>query len=426
MNSQEGQPAKPTGSPRSPFFENEAKLVGKTLGRYQLLAVLGSGAMAGVVLAFDTTLRRRVALKILRPPPEGVPPETWQEQFLREARAAARLVHPHIVQIFDIGQCDGFSFFALEYLRHGTLGDLVERSGPLHWTRVCELGAQAADALAYAHDSDLLHRDLKPANLMLTERGHVKLSDFGLVRFRSARDPFDLPYKIIGTPMFMAPEVADGIYSPQSDLFSLAGTVWYALTGKPPYDLRCAQDVERIGVSLHLPPLAQYCRNAPVALEPALRRALDADPTRRFQRADQLSERLRDVLATSRQIDSRLARPEAELVRVTAEDGGDLQRLASVAKHHGQLPGKTRRGRKPSTLRFAILGLLALMAVAAIVIIQVVGQPDKSHDRASSVNSQPNELPVPEEPEPAKTPEDSEDQESVDPEQAAGDQEGDS
>lgn len=379
-------PKSPGSRPSEPKRASDRaleKLVGKTLGRYQVLALLGEGAMATVMLGFDTTLRRRVALKILRKPPEGVESDIWREQFLREARAAAGLVHPHIVQIFDITEADGLTFFALEYLRYGSLRDLIKTGGPLPWMRVCELGAQAGDALAYAHDSGLIHRDIKPANLMMTERGHIKISDFGLVRVVRPGEKKDLPFQIIGTPMFMPPEVAAGQYSARSDLFSLAGSLWYALTGKPPYHLQSARDVLEVGLSIPLSPLSTPHRRIPQPLEKLLCRALDPFPAKRFARADTMADQLRDILSAGRRVDSRLAHDQAEQAEPDIPDSGpdrsdsadsvDLIQLAQVTRHQ---PARrpTSQHRKPGNRKgilFALLGVLALAAIGSVVILQM-------------------------------------------------------
>jgi serine/threonine protein kinase len=156
--------------------------VGKRLGNFKLLRLIGEGKMGRVIQAQDINLQRIVALKILNKRIPGVDDQQRVLQFLREARAAARLEHPNVVRIYEINQHDGWWYIAMEMLEGKNLRTIVKAAGPLTQPRACTLIADASNALAAAHELGIIHRDIKPTNLMLTRSGRCKLTDFGLVR----------------------------------------------------------------------------------------------------------------------------------------------------------------------------------------------------------------------------------------------------
>src|SRR5205085_5833711 len=158
--------------------EGQMSTVTRVAGRYELVHALGHGAMATVDLAHDVELDRPVALKRLA---ENLArDEDLRQRFLREARLAARLSHPNVVRVFDVGQDDGRPFIAMEYVEGGTLADLVARRGPLAPAEAATLGVQVCSALAAAHAAGLVHRDVKPQNLLLGRDNVLKLGDFGI------------------------------------------------------------------------------------------------------------------------------------------------------------------------------------------------------------------------------------------------------
>ena len=153
-------------------------LVGKTLGAYQILSLLGSGGMGEVYKARDSKLNRSVAIKVL--PPDKTSDADRKRRFVQEARAASALSHPNIITIHDIGREDGIDFIVMEYVAGKTLDRLIPRRG-LKLKEVLKYSIQVADGLAKAHSAGIIHRDLKPGNVMVTEDGLVKVLDFGLV-----------------------------------------------------------------------------------------------------------------------------------------------------------------------------------------------------------------------------------------------------
>ncbi|HWQ14696.1 MAG TPA: serine/threonine-protein kinase, partial [Roseiflexaceae bacterium] len=212
----------------------DLNLVGRTLGRYEIIAPLGSGGMAVVYRARQTDLDRVVALKIL--PPELGLDKSYIARFLQEARSAAALEHPHIVPIFDVGAAEGLHYIAMKYIQGETLKDLALREGALPLERAVGLLEQVAGALDYAHSQGVIHRDIKPTNMMVDRGGWVYLTDFGLAR-GSAGAGLTLAGTVMGTPEYMSPEQAQGQANlgPASDIYALGVVLYELLTGAMPF-----------------------------------------------------------------------------------------------------------------------------------------------------------------------------------------------
>lgn len=210
--------------------------IGKKFSRFKLLRLLGEGSMGRVILAEDVNLHRVIALKVLRKRIKGMDGDQAIEQFLREARSAAKIDHPNVVKIYEINEYDGWWYIAMELVEGQTLQQVVKATAPLSPARACVIIGDAATALEVAHEQGIIHRDVKPSNLMITRQGRCKLTDFGLVRADSPDDPFELHDKSVGTPKFMAPEVVQHKQQGTAlDIYSLGATFFYALTGRPPY-----------------------------------------------------------------------------------------------------------------------------------------------------------------------------------------------
>jgi serine/threonine protein kinase len=267
--------------------------------RYVLGESLGSGGMGEVYLAHDKVLDREVALKVLRSHYAG--DEEFAERFRREARSAASLSHPNIVQVYDRGETgDGTSYITMEYVPGGTLKEQIERRGPFGARETAAVGAQVADALGAAHERGVIHRDIKPQNVLVSASGDLKVTDFGLARVASAVTS-SASGAIFGTAGYISPEQAlGGPVGPRSDLYSLGVILYEMLTGELPFTADnsiavCMKHVtEPLRPPKHLNPEISDGMNALVV------KLLAKDPAGRYASATELLddlERVRDGLA---------------------------------------------------------------------------------------------------------------------------------
>ena len=205
------------------------------IGRYEILELIGQGAMGMVYKALDPLIERTVAIKtvsIARLKEEG---SEFEARFLREAQSAGRMSHPNIVTIYDVGEADDFAYIAMEYLRGTTLRDVMN-IGPMPLDLVMSTAQQVAEALAYAHDHGVVHRDIKPSNIVITlPHGQVKLTDFGIAHLvNSDRTHAGL---MLGSPRYMSPEQAMGRdINGCSDIFSLGAVLYEMVTGAYAFD----------------------------------------------------------------------------------------------------------------------------------------------------------------------------------------------
>ncbi len=261
----------------------------RNLGRFKLRHRIGRGGMGEVWVARDEELRRDVALKVLRPTEDDAEAVA---RFEREIRATAALRHPNTIRIFSHGVSeDGLWFYAMELLEGETLQRLVERVGPLPAERAVSLLHQAARALSEAHERGIVHRDVKPENLFVTALGGeadiIKVLDFGIVRMSGDEIGLTGTGFVAGTPTYMAPEVATGeTATPAADVYALGATLYFALTGRPPFEGPDAASVLRQHVNTPTPRLASRMRT-PIdhGLEHVCMCALAKDPHKRFANA---------------------------------------------------------------------------------------------------------------------------------------------
>ncbi|MDD3828035.1 MAG: ABC transporter substrate-binding protein [Anaerolineae bacterium] len=275
-------------------------LVGRRLGKYEIRAEVGRGGMGTVYLAHDPLLQRRVALKVLAPHLAGEP--DLIERFLREARAAARLKHPNIVTIYDVGQEGSTYYFVMEYVDGPSLARALAQRGPMSPGGALRLLRPLASALDYAHGQGLVHRDVKPGNILLDPRGEPALGDFGIAR--AAQDSrLTTTGTLVGTPEYMSPEQARGDeVDHRTDLYSLAIVAYEMLGGRSPFAGTTPHGVLYRQVHEAPPPLRQPRPGEPAwpaAVDGVLQKALAKEPGQRYETAGAFVEALARALGAA-------------------------------------------------------------------------------------------------------------------------------
>jgi serine/threonine protein kinase len=265
-------------------------------GRYRLERRLGVGGMSTVQLAFDTRLERRVAVKLLA---EHLADDgNFVNRFRREALAAARLVHPNIVQVFDFGLDDSThrNFIVMEFVDGQSCAEILREQGTLRPNEAVDVLAQSCRGLDYAHRNGVVHRDVKPGNLLRSDEGMVKLADFGIAKAAEDSDITKVG-SVLGTASYLAPEQARGEPAgPASDLYALGVVAYQLLAGRLPYDAASLTDLARQQESGPPPRLDEVDPEIPPALAAAVARALHRDPDRRYADAAEMETALRDGL----------------------------------------------------------------------------------------------------------------------------------
>ncbi|MBK8002615.1 MAG: serine/threonine protein kinase [Gemmatimonadetes bacterium] len=260
-------------------------------GRYVLERELGRGGMGAVYLAREVALDRLVALKLLLPHLAGTP--ELRERFLREARTAARLAHPHIVPIHAVESTGTLVWFAMGYVAGETLAERVRAQGPLAAPQVERLVREVAWALAYAHQQGVVHRDVKPENILLERlTGRALVADFGIAHLTEAT-PVTPAGDLVGTARAVSPEQAAGEpVDGRSDLYSLGVTAYFALTGRYPFEADGAAGLLMQHLMVPAPPVASVRAHVPRALATAIDRCLAKAPGDRFATGEALSAAL--------------------------------------------------------------------------------------------------------------------------------------
>jgi serine/threonine protein kinase len=278
---------------------------GQMLGPYRIISKIGQGGMATVYKAYQPSMDRNVAIKVL--PSQLAESREFTARFQQEAHIIARLEHPYILPVFDYGESDGISYFVMRYLEAGTLKTKME-AGPLSLKEIDRLFTQLADALGYAHSQGVVHRDLKPANALVDPQGNLFLTDFGIAKLLESASPrLTQTDAIMGTPAYISPEQAKAIKVDQrSDIYSLGIILYEMVTGRVPFMADTPLAVILKQISDPLPPPSIIKADIPEAIERVILKALAKEPDDRYATAAEF------LAAWKRAVD------EAETVRHTA------------------------------------------------------------------------------------------------------------
>jgi chemotaxis response regulator CheB/predicted Ser/Thr protein kinase len=295
--------------------------VGKKIGKYQILKLLGRGGMGAVYLGLHPVLDRQVCLKILLTDSleHGL---ASVAQLLQEAKSIAKLEHPNIVKIYDVEQVEQLAFIVMEYIDGKNIAQLLEDRDAFTIRDVLRIGADVAAALQSAHEQHIIHRDVKPQNIMITQKGMTKLTDFGLATFigdRAKKTAQGLP--LLGTPFYLAPEcIVGATWSPKSDLYALGITLFHMLAGFPPYTGKTPAQILQQHVKAPLPSLRESRQDVPADLAAVIERLAAKKTAERFGSAAEVAAALRHVQRRLSQEQQHETRPLlADIVQVREE-----------------------------------------------------------------------------------------------------------
>jgi serine/threonine protein kinase len=268
-----------------------------TLGRYEILAELGQGAMGVVYKARDPMLDRVVAIKTVNLTLPKDELAEYEARFYQEAKAAGGLSHRNIVTIYDIGRSERIAYMAMELLEGDELRKLLQARAPIPLSRALDIGAQVAEGLQYAHERHIIHRDIKPANIMVLQDGLVKITDFGIARMRT-NEVKTMTGMILGSPKYMSPEQVSGKRADtRSDIFSLGVVIYEMLTGTSPFVADNIHGVMYQTMNFNPPAPRTLNPDLPEVLNFIVAKALAKNLDDRYQKAKDLAHDLREAMA---------------------------------------------------------------------------------------------------------------------------------
>jgi uncharacterized RDD family membrane protein YckC/tRNA A-37 threonylcarbamoyl transferase component Bud32 len=271
---------------------------GAMFDHYRVLEPIGQGGMGAVFLGHDTSLDRKVAIKVLPPELEGE--SQLQERFVREARAQARLQSAHVAHIHHIGHTPTETeddppslYFAMEHVSGGSLDDVVDRGETLDAERARHLMIQAALGLRDAHEAGIVHRDIKPGNLLLDKNGSLKIADFGVAKPLDSDTQLSIAGAIVGSPMYMPPEQAKGLpVDHRADMYSLGCSFYHLLSGQPPFDANTPVAIVSKHLSEPTPSLIERAPDVPPKLSAVIERLMRKEPRDRYADYEELIDAL--------------------------------------------------------------------------------------------------------------------------------------
>jgi WD40 repeat protein/tRNA A-37 threonylcarbamoyl transferase component Bud32 len=332
-------------------------LIGKSLGRYEILEELGEGGMAVVYRANDSRLDRDVAIKVIR---KGAFPadhiDRILKRFEREAKALARLSHPNIMKVLDYGEHEGSPFLVMEYLPGGTLKKKMGK--PMQWEKAIQLILPIAEALDYAHTQNMIHRDVKPSNILLTQRGQPMLTDFGIAKILDLEETQDLTgtNMAMGTPEYMAPEQATAKFvDHRADIYALGIVLYEMVTGRKPFTADTPLAVLFKHASDPLPAPNIYVADLPDGVEKILLKMLAKKPEDRYQSMDELQKALEKLLDSGKH--PAVIKKPIQAAKKTTEAKRETSTLSLQ---------QNRLKRQPATIRTLLLSLAGIIVLVLI------------------------------------------------------------
>jgi hypothetical protein len=325
--------------------------------RYRIGSPLGAGGSSQVYLAQDTVLNREVAIKVLDP--AGAADASLRRQFVKEARSLARLSHPGIVSVFDVGEVDNLPYIVMEHLAGGSLKDRIERLGPLKAGEAARILIEIANGLAFAHSKGIIHADLKPSNILFDADDHAKIADFGIAR--TPQEDAATP-QLFATAMYVAPERVEGKQATiQTDVYGLGLILYEMLVGQPPFTSTNAGVLMRDHVVRMPVPPSHLRASLPRELDTIVLKALAKQPGLRYQKASDLA----NAMASIENIDKELATTHIVMTEPVQDfvPTVDQSPVVALLSKYGQ------------PIRRAFFAVFAALPVFALMVMASFGAP---------------------------------------------------
>ncbi|RMF05665.1 MAG: serine/threonine protein kinase, partial [Chloroflexi bacterium] len=349
-------------------------LIGQKIGQYTILSKIGEGGMAKVYRAYQPSISRYVAIKVL---PENVAGDrSFIKRFKAEARAIAALEHPHILPLYDFGTENGITYMVMRLVDGGTLADLLDETPVPPRRQTVQIIADVAGALDYAHRENIVHRDVKPSNILIDQHGQVLLMDFGLARAMNdtAQSRITRTGTVVGTATYMSPEqAADEKLDGRSDVYSLGVVLFEMLTGQTPFTAETMVAIALKHINEPTPSLREINPDIPQIFEDIVFKAMQKWPADRYQTAGELARDLQRALSTLKTEDSLAAagRVPSKLPTLTAQ----FEENAATAGPHqparapsGAISGTLSVLKQPWLWGSIIAATLTTVAVIAVLV----------------------------------------------------------
>lgn len=354
-------------------------LIGKRIsGRYKILDMVGGGGMANVYLAHDMILDRDVAVKILRL--DFANDEEFIRRFHREAQSATSLVHPNIVNIYDVGEENDIYYIVMEYVEGQTLKQYIQKNSPLDVDEALGIMKQLTSAISHAHHNHIVHRDIKPHNILVDNKGTVKITDFGIAMALSATS-ITQTNSVMGSVHYLSPEQArGGMANKKSDIYSLGIVMFELLTGRLPFSGESAVSIALKHLQSETPSVRRWNPNIPQSVENIVLKATAKDPFHRYNSVDEMGEDLQTSLYPNRINEPKFSIPEddeaTKAIPIITNDRPfqnlDYTLVHSNDKKNGKMdtkqePVKKKRKKWPLVL-VSIFIILVLLAVGTVTV----------------------------------------------------------
>ncbi len=362
-------------------------MIGERIGgRYEILKYIGGGGMSRVYLAHDIILDRDVAIKVLNY--DFSNEEELKRRFMREALSATSLTHPHIVDIFDVGEDGDTHYLVMEYIEGQTLKEYIVSHGPLTPEQAVPIMQQLVSAISNAHYNGIVHRDIKPQNILMDHDGNVKITDFGIAMALSAT-AHTKTNSVLGTVHYLSPEQArGGMATKKSDIYSLGIVLYELLTGELPFSGESAVAIALKHLQEETPSVRALFPTIPQSVENVILKATAKDAVVRYRSVDEMQEDLSTVLSSERANEEKFSIPyDDEMTRAipAITDAPKFESVEETKKHEPVQVEETEKSKKKRKKWPFIIGGLAFVILLTLAVIFVPALLGPKKDEIPSV-----------------------------------------